>query len=372
MKFTQLLTVCLLFSLFLAMPSYAQKKGKKDSKSSSQSEKKDKDQIKSIEEVTKKCTKIAGLFTMYQDTTSGKAYLLVNADQLGKEYIHFNYVENGILEAGYFRGAYGDAKVLKINKYYNRIEIVEQNTDYYFDKDNALSRSAQANINTPILASEKIVGMNKAKNAFLIEADKVFLSEALQQIKYSPSPNSKAKNPFKIGSLSKDKTKYHSLKNYPANTDVVVEYVYENKSPTNYGYGTATDARFTTIKIQHSIIEMPDNDYKARKDDSRVGYFLTQTDDQLSASVTPYKDMIHRWHLVKKDPNAALSEPVEPITWWMENTTPEDLRPIIKAGVENWNIAFEAAGFKNAVVVKQQPDDADWDAGDIRYNVLRW
>ena len=67
-----------------------------------------------------------------------------------------------------------------------------------------------------------------------------------------------------------------------------------------------------------------------------------------------------------------MSEPVEPITWWIENTTPEEFRPIIKAGVEKWNQAFEPLGFKNAVVVKVQPDDADWDAGDVRYNVLRW
>ena len=117
---------------------------------------------------------------------------------------------------------------------------------------------------------------------------------------------------------------------------------------------------------------MPDNDYQPRYEDPRVGHFTTQVDDQLSHSETPWKDMIHRWHLVKKDPSAALSEPIEPITFWMENTTPEEYRPIIKDAIERWNIAFEKAGFKNAVVAKQQPDDADWEAGDVRYNVIRW
>ena len=117
---------------------------------------------------------------------------------------------------------------------------------------------------------------------------------------------------------------------------------------------------------------MPDNDYEVRFDDPRVGYFMTQVNDQSTQSATPYRDLVHRWNLKKKDPNAAISEPVEPITWWMENTTPEEIRPIIKKAGEQWNIAFEAAGFKNAIVIKQQPDDADWDAGDIRYNVLRW
>ena len=85
-----------------------------------------------------------------------------------------------------------------------------------------------------------------------------------------------------------------------------------------------------------------------------------------------YKDMIHRWNLEKKDPTKKISDPVKPITWWIENTTPYEFRDIIKEGVESWNLAFESAGFSNAIKVKVQPDTADWDAGDIRYNVLRW
>jgi len=105
---------------------------------------------------------------------------------------------------------------------------------------------------------------------------------------------------------------------------------------------------------------------------SRIGYFTDQVTDLTSPSPTPYRDLIHRWDLVKKDKNAVLSEPVEPIVWWIENTTPRQLRDTIRNAALAWNEAFEAAGFKNALVVKEQPDDADWDAGDIRYNVLRW
>ena len=85
-----------------------------------------------------------------------------------------------------------------------------------------------------------------------------------------------------------------------------------------------------------------------------------------------YRDFINRWRLEKKNPTEAISEPVKPIVYWIENTTPLEFRQIIKEGVERWNLAFEKAGFKNAVQVKIQPDTADWNAGDIRYNVLRW
>jgi hypothetical protein len=117
---------------------------------------------------------------------------------------------------------------------------------------------------------------------------------------------------------------------------------------------------------------MPETDYSPRMDDARVGYFLTETNDMTTTSTVNYRDMIHRWKLVKKNPEAAISEPVTPITWWIENTTPLEWRETIKEGVLAWNVAFEKAGFKNAIVVKTQPDDAGWDAGDVRYNVLRW
>jgi len=82
--------------------------------------------------------------------------------------------------------------------------------------------------------------------------------------------------------------------------------------------------------------------------------------------------MINRWRLEKKNPGQDLSEPVKPITWWIENSTPMEWRETIRDGVLEWNKSFEKAGFKNALVVKVQPDDAEWDAGDVRYNVLRW
>jgi hypothetical protein len=124
--------------------------------------------------------------------------------------------------------------------------------------------------------------------------------------------------------------------------------------------------------MQHSFLEVPKNDFRPRRDDPRVGYFGSEVDNLTSLSPTPYKDFISRWNLKKKDPSAALSEPVEPIVFWIENTTPLEYRPIIKEAGEKWNEAFEKAGFKNAVVMKQMPDTATWDPADISYNVIRW
>ena len=91
---------------------------------------------------------------------------------------------------------------------------------------------------------------------------------------------------------------------------------------------------------------------------------MTSPDDP-----TPYRDLIHRWNLEKKNPEQERSEVKEPIVWWIENTTPLEFRDAIKEGALAWNKAFEKAGLINAVEVKIQPDDAEWDAGDIRYNL---
>ncbi len=249
---------------------------------------------------------------------------------------------------------------------------MRENSSYYFDPDSALANAAGANISSGVLAVEKIVAEDEASGELLIKVDKVFLTEAMLQIKPAADPDADAKTTFTLGDLSDSKSKFVGLRSYPLNTDIEVEYVYSNKTPKVFGNADITDSRNVAIRVMHSLIEMPENDYVPRRDDPRVGYFGTQSTDLTSLSATPFHDFIARWNLVKKDPDAAVSEPVEPITWWIENTTPVEYRDLIKKAALAWNPTFEKAGFKNALVVNVQPDDADWDAGDIRYNVLRW
>jgi hypothetical protein len=367
MKFIRNSSILMMSMLLVfAIPADAQKKKKKkDDTEASESKKEDKK--KTIAEETKKHSKMDGLFTIYQDSTTGKVKMAIREDQIGKEFIYFGQVKDGVLEAGAFRGAYDGEFIFKINKYFNRLEFEKVNTGFYFDEESALKRAADANISRAIMASEEIIA--DENGVYLIDANNLFVQETLTQVKGSGSSNP---NAFSLGSASKDKTQILSIKNYPENLNVAVRYAYDNSSPKNSGGNAVTDARYVSVEVYYSLLEVPENDYEPRFDDPRVGYFLNQVTDQTSPSATPYRDLINRWHLKKKDPNAAVSEPVEPITWWIENTTPVEWRETIKEGVLAWNPAFEKAGFKNAMVVKVQPDDADWDAGDIRYNVLRW
>ncbi len=362
----------IIIAAILCMPNeYAAQFGKK-SKSKSKGakeqvkeEKKDEDKFADI---TKKCHRSEGLLTMWRDSVSGKTYIEVREEQLGKEYIYFNHIIDAPVEAGYFRGSYGGSKIISFSKNFDKLDIIQQNTSFYYNPNSEISKAANANINDPILASEKIEATSKDKKKFLIDGDAVFLSEKFQLIKMPTPPGVPS---GALGTLSSSKTRIARVKNYPMNTEVDVTYVYENASPTMNSSALA-DPRNITIKFQHTILEVPTNNFKARRDDPRIGYFATQINDMTSFSPTPYKDVIHVWNLERKDPKAKLSDPVEPITYWIENTTPKELRATIKEACESWNIAFEQAGYSHAVVCKEQPDDAGWDAGDIRYNVLRW
>jgi hypothetical protein len=327
---------------------------------------------KSISELTQSSRKTEGLFTFYQDTVDGSVQMLIEKNQLNKEYIHFVHTLDGVVDVGHFRGAYKTSKIFEIRKYFNRLEFVSINTAYYFDPDNPLSRAETANINAAVLAALEITAIDDKTGGMLLKVDDMFLSENLYQIKPAPNPNIKPGARFTLGSLNKKKCQYIALNNYPLNSDVVIKYVYDNPMPTNRGGPGITDPRAVHIVIQHSFIAVPKNNYNPRYDDPRVGYFMTQVTDLTSTSNTPYRDLIHRWNLIKKEPTAPISEPVEPIVFWIENTTPMEFRPAVKEGVLRWNRAYRAAGFKNAIQVKTQPDDAEWDAGDIRYNVLRW
>ena len=313
-----------------------------------------------------------GLFTFYRDRDTGDVSLSLDPQQFDKEYIYFLHIEDGVVDAGSFRGAYGPRFVFTLERRFNKVAIVRENTAFYFDPNNAISRASEANIARAVLAVQDIIAEDEETGAILIEADSLFLSEAWTQLSSSVDPDSDPRSDFTVGEFDAGKSQILNLRSYPLNTDIEVEYVFHNPKPFVYGSDAVTDPRNISVKALHSLIEMPDNDYQPRFADPRLGSFDQRITDLTSTDSAPYRDVINRWHLVKKDPTAALSDPVEPITWWIENTTPLEWRPIIERAALQWNKAFEKAGFTNALAVKTQPDDADWDAGDLQYNVLRW
>lgn len=324
----------------------------------------------SLADKTKGQTKNAGLFTLYQDTATGSVQLYIRKDQLGKEFIYQSFSISGPTTLFLNQSMHRTNLVFKIKKAYDKLEFAIVNTGLYYDKNNPISKTAEVDKPEAIFFSDKYTIEDSL--GYLISADGLFLSEKLDAVKPNMPPGPMTSMIFNLGMLNPSKSKYAQLRSFTDNTDVVVDLSYDNPNILASGGADIADPRYVRVRMQHSFIAMPNNNFVPRKDDPRIGYFMEEVNDQTSISPTPYKDMIHRWHLVKKDPTAAISDPVEPLVYWIENTTPLEYRQAIFDAGTRWNEAFEKAGFSNAVIMKIMPDTAKWDPADIHYNVIRW
>ena len=364
-------TLLLVAALGLITTGYAQKKDKSVTVTPTQAPDSTKPKKPNgLAEKTKSSKRSDGLFSVYQDTATGALQLYVKKDQLGKEYIYQSFSLNGPTSMYLNQSMHRANFIFKVEKAFDKIEFTRVNTSFYYDPNNPVSKTKDVDKPEAVILVEKIAAEDSA--GYLVNADGLFISEKLDPVKPASIPSLFSFPKFSLGSLNTGKSKYHAVKTFPENTDIVVDLMYDNPNAFISGGADITDPRYVRVRMQHSFIEIPNNNFKPRLDDPRVGYFHQTVTDQTSIKATPYRDMINRWNLQKKDPSAALSEPVEPIVFWLENTTPHEYRDvIIEAGLK-WNAAFEKAGLKNVVQMKIMPDDAAWDPADIRYNVIRW
>ena len=133
------------------------------------------------------------------------------------------------------------------------------------------------------------------------------------------------------------------------------------------------DYRSIPIGIHYSLLELPATPMRPRLADDRVGYFVSATKDfSRDTAESFFVRYVNRWRLEKKNPGAGLSEPVQPITYYIDRTVPVEWRPFVRAGILEWNRAFEDAGFRDAIRVLDAPDDSAWSAADARYSTVRW
>ena len=314
---------------------------------------------------------IDGFMNVLHETEKDKYYLVLNEDQLNKEFIYFTYILNGPSDAGPSGGDMGEAFILEFRKFKEDIGIYKKNTKFKYDDSNKISQSKLTNIIEAFLGRFSVVVNEDSK--YLINIDKMFLSEMLVAITPNIPKEYMEYYNLILGRPDKSKTFIDEVKNYEKNTSFKVRYGFFNPKPKAGGSIDAiTDKRYTYVDGLHLFVEMPDDKFEPRVADQRIGYFSEKVTDLSTYDSNNARDLMNRWRLIKKDPDAELSEPEEPLVYWVENSTPEEIRPFVVKGIEAWNKAFEKAGFKNAIVAKIQPDDAEWDAGDVRYNVVRW
>ncbi|MCF7793256.1 MAG: zinc-dependent metalloprotease [Candidatus Cloacimonetes bacterium] len=318
---------------------------------------------KGFEDLIKDLQEIEGLFTMYKNEEDGTVYLQINPEQFGIIYLCTMTRQSG--DAYMF-----DASSMLWNfpfffkKVNNRIQMIQKNLSFRADEE-AMSRALEKSISNSIIASTNIVGKPHSETgAILIKAADIFLRD-MANVEYV-TDRYKAKVNY-----DKENSYFGNIKSFPLNSEIDV--ILHFKSGKWRDVYTLPDSRSMIHKYHYSLSTIPETDYKARKADDRIGCFTTIYQDYSDLlDEESYVRYINRWNLKKKNPNSKLSKPVEPIVFWLENTIPDEFKKPVKEGILLWNEAYEEIGFKDAIVVKEMPEDADWDPADARYNTICW
>lgn len=325
-----------------------------------------KDEEKPFADVIKDYKAIEGLFTLYVKEEDNKVLLEIKPDQFDKIFLC-----NVTLEAGdgrYFdSGAMFDRFPFVFNQVGKKIQLIHKNVYYRAAPNSPIAAAVSRGVSSSIIGSAKIESKpHPERKSILVDPSGFFLQD-YGLVGYFLSEFAKVEFSF-----DKEESYFGTLKSFPLNTEIetVIHFKSGKPKPTN---STIADSRSMQHRYIYSLTTLPETGYRPRLADDRVGHFLTMYQDYTSQTEeTPYVRYINRWQLEKVDPSAKLSPPKQPIVFWLENTIPLEYRAAITAGVLAWNKAFEKIGFKDALVVKQQPDPADWDPADVRYNTIRW
>lgn len=317
------------------------------------------------EELVDRYEKLEGMFTLYRDKETGQTLMEVQPEQLNKNFLCFITLESGIGEAGLISGIPIRDFVFQLRKQQDNIQFVLPNIKFRTDEFDPQARSIKRSFSDSVLYSLPIKATHPQKETLLIDLESLLIED------------------LKLASLEEILPKDYSVdytnsyisdgKAFPLNIEL--ESVYGILNEYNTGdLQSVPDSRAFNLRVRYSFSELPRNNaYIPRLADERVGYFISAYKDVSDNSRRePFVRYIKRWHLEKQIPSAPLSPPLEPITFWIENTVPIEYRDAIREGILMWNKAFEKAGFIDAIQVKQMPDDAAWDPADVRYNTIRW
>ncbi len=324
-----------------------------------------KDDLEVFAEVVKDTEKSEGLFTLYRQKEKNKIYLEIQPEQLNKNYLATSTLESGIGEQGIYSGMPLQDFLFYFKRVENNLQFVVRNVNFRTREGDPQVRSLARSFSDSVLYTIPIKSIHAERKTILIDLGDLLLTDL-------------AGLSLSLGmSTAKDQSSFGSAKAFPQNLEIesILNFAAGASTPLSQvpSFTTLPDGRGFTLRVHYSLSQLPINSYQPRLADERVGYFITAYQDLTRDDKgDPFVRYINRWNLEKQDPKAAISPPKKPIVFWIDNAVPYDYRDAIKEGVLMWNKAFLKIGFKDAIEVRQMPDDAKWDPADIRYNTIRW
>jgi hypothetical protein len=332
-----------------------------------------------IEERTAGLQKLDGYFPLYWDERSGNLWLEI--PRFDAEFLYVTGLAAGLgsNDIGLDRGAPGGERIVSFQRVGSKVLLVQPNESFRSSSANpAERRSVEDSFARSVLWGFTVAAESNGR--VLVDATDFFVRDGLG-----------AANSLRPGAYHVDKARsaiyLPRTKAFPANTEIETTLTFANEPSGGRGGGggggfgggmfSGSVASVTptpeavTLREHYSLVQLPDGNFKPRLYDPRSGYFdLSFVDYSVPIGEPMMQRYIERHRLEKRDPSAAVSDPVKPIQYWVDPGAPADIRQALLEGARWWNQAFEAAGFRNAFQVNVLPDGAD--PMDIRYNMINW
>ncbi len=324
--------------------------------------------------ITKDAKSDEGVFIVHR--IKDRVFYEIPKDKLGREFLWVSQIAKTTLGAGYGGQAAGN-RVVKWERRGDRILLRGVSYEVVADPAAPIAKAVESANYNPIVMAFNVEA--ERDGTAVIEVTRLFTTDV---------PEFSGRTRVGARAFDANRSFVERAVSFPENIEVEATHTYNNPpaeaaaggrgGPAPAGRGGAQPLRSGShsVVMHYSMVLLPEKPMQARLFDERVGYFSTsKIDYSVDEHRAPQRRFITRWRLEKKDPNAALSEPVKPIVYWIDPATPKKWVPYLKAGVESWQSAFEAAGFKNAVIAKEAPtaeQDPDWSPEDARYSVIRW
>lgn len=319
-----------------------------------------------IEEKTEGLQKMPGYFDVYWSDDEGKIYLKI--DRWNEDFLYVNSLAAGLgsNDIGLDRNQLGGTHVVQFQRVGPKVLLKEHNLDYRAVSDNpdeaASVRDAFAQ---SVIEGFKVEA--KTGDAVLIDLTPLLMSDAhgvAARLKRGKQGT------YKIDA-GRSAVYLEKTKNFPLNSEFEATLTFTGEATGSQLRSVTPSSESFTLRMHHSFVQLPDDQYEPRAFDPRSGYYERSYADYATPIDQPLiKRFITRHRLEKKDPAAAMSEPVEPIIYYLDRGAPEPIKSALIEGASWWNQAYEAAGYKNAFQVKVLPEGAD--PLDVRYNVINW
>jgi hypothetical protein len=324
---------------------------------------------KPFDSVVKDMEMFPGLFTFYRNAEDGKLLMEIGPGQLDRLFLFAGSVDHSTGERAFYSAQQLGDFACFFRRVGKTVRWMQKNTSFVAEPGTPQARTVARSFPDAILASAKLLSKpHPDRGSVLVDVQELFAARDLPGFApvlgnvYSPS----------TFTYDKERSIPTGVRAFPENVLVELSLHYTTDNPRSTSI-TLADRRSVPITVKYDLSALPASTYRPRLADDRIGHFLVVHQDYSSDQPqSPYRRYVTRWHLEKQDSAAAVSPPKQPIVFWLENTIPLEYRDAVRDGALLWNRAFEKAGFRDAIVVKQQPDSADWDPADVRYSTIRW